>query len=162
MIASVTYYFFAAVKPCAIPLCVEGYEPITIPGDCGYNGHCKKITKDKCIDVNCIQVVCEPGQTTIIPDGKCCPMCITPVAKRAAEVAALPPIDCALVRCLLPVCEEGETLVTPPGQCCPRCQRDCSVVSCLKPVCEVGETIEVPDGKCCPVCVPKGKCVSMI
>ena len=159
----------AAVKPdcsivkCAAPLCDEGYEPFTPPGQCCPTG-CKKVrqTKVNCIDVFCIQVVCEPGQTTIIPDGKCCPMCVTPVAKRAAEVAELPPIDCAAVLCLAlgPDDCNGETPVVPPGECCARCpQRDCSAVSCLKPVCKEGKTLEVPDGECCPVCVPNGKCV---
>ena len=94
-----------------------------------------------CATVLCALPTCKPGEIIKIPEGQCCPQCVSNDGDP----------DCSAVSCLLPTCKEGQELEVPDGECCPVCvpvTPDCSAVSCLLVACEEGEQLEVLEGEC--------------
>jgi hypothetical protein len=109
------------------------------------------LDEDRCQKVKCPLIGCGPDSISVVPDGKCCPVC---------KPKPPPLVDCSRVRCARPFCMRGYEPVIADGQCCPFCKPtkkkvpDCGLVKCALPVCVEGYEPIVPDGKCCPVCKP--------
>ena len=89
-----------------------------------------------CTAVRCQAVECK--SKTVVPKGKCCPVC---------------PVDCSKTICKDVKCQpqHGDPYV-PSGECCKVCPPDCTGVRCLPVACEEGFEHYKPQGQCCLKC----------
>ncbi|XP_042325028.1 extracellular matrix organizing protein FRAS1 [Sceloporus undulatus] len=99
----------------------------------------------ECFTVLCQPVLCNEGESVIVPAGKCCPECTQKscsISGRAYEHGEQWKKD----SCTTCICDRGET----------KCLRK----NCTLLTCQEGENKVQPSGKCCEECVPsKGSCV---
>ncbi|PIK34290.1 secreted protein, partial [Apostichopus japonicus] len=84
--------------------CPVGSEIVIPDGSCC--GECSPV-KDPCRDVECPQIKCAPGYTTVFEGDDCCPTC---------------GLDCSTTACIQVICPEGSETYQPKDNCCPQCR----------------------------------------
>ncbi|XP_071834280.1 uncharacterized protein [Apostichopus japonicus] len=89
---------------CLVPDCPVGSEIVIPDGSCC--GECSPV-KDPCRDVECPQIKCAPGYTTVFEGDDCCPTC---------------GLDCSTTACIQVICPEGSETYQPKDNCCPQCR----------------------------------------
>ena len=130
---------------CPQILCVAGYHPVTLEGDCCDT--CVPVEPD-CSLVDCALPVCKIGEIVVTPDGACCPICVPDPNGPS----------CAAVSCIIPKCRPGEVSIVPEGECCPVCVCEIAGQTFSDCASACPQTCEHPNIVCRARCRPGCEC----